>query len=741
MQGVGFRPFVYRLANELGIAGTVQNLRGEVEVVARGPADSIEQFVRELIDRAPPLASPVIRENHASDLVCGGFRILDSAAAQGAGICVPPDYFTCDTCLAELQDPTDRRYRYPFINCTQCGPRYTLIRELPYDRPNTTMGAFPLCAACRREYENPLDRRFHAEPIACPDCGPRLWLERGEERLHDEAALGSAVELLRGGGIVAVKGIGGYHLLCDATSQEAVERLRARKRRPDKPLAVMFPQSDRGGLESVYREVLLSGAQASLLMSPARPIVLVRRRSDSTLAPAVAPGLNEVGVFLPYSPLHHLLLLDFGGPLVATSGNISGEPVLTESSEAQLRLATVADAGLHHDRPIARPNDDSVVRFMLGRASTVRLGRGLAPLELELPWHVRQPVLAVGGHLKTNVALAWENRVVISPHIGDMGTVRGERIFEQVVEDLQQLYGVRAAQIVCDAHPRYATTVWADRSVLPVTRVFHHHAHASALAGEHDPEAPMLVFAWDGVGFGADRTLWGGETFHGRPGEWQRVASLRPFRLPGGESAGRSPWRSAAALCWELERELPGLHVDPLVRMAWRRNLNCPYTSAVGRLFDAAAALVLRLYDTTYEGQGPMMLEAAAAAAAGAPEGAPLPTYRDASGLMRIDWRPLIASLLDSRDSPAIRAASFHTTLASTIAAVAEEQRASSGIDSVGLTGGVFQNTRLTELAHDLLRRKGFRVCLANQVPCNDGGLSFGQILEVARRQHMDSQG
>jgi hydrogenase maturation protein HypF len=502
----------------------------------------------------------------------------------------------------------------------------------------------------------------------------------------------------------------------------------------------MFPQSGRDGLQMLCRDVLLSSAQASLLMSPARPIVLVRRRSDSMLAPAVAPGLNEVGVFLPYSPLHHLLLSDFGAPLVATSGNISGEPVLTESSEARVRLAAVADAGLHHDRPIARPNDDSVVRFMLGRSRTVRLGRGLAPLELELPWLLRQPVLAVGGHLKTTVALAWDKRVVISPHIGDMGTVRGERIFEQVAEDLQQLYGVRAAQVVCDAHPRYATTVWADRSVLPVTRVLHHHAHASALAGEHDPDAPMLVFAWDGVGFGADRTLWGGETFLGRPGEWQRVASLRPFRLPGGESAGRSPWRSAAALCWELERELPGIDVDPLVRMAWRQNLNCQHTSAVGRLFDAAAALVLGLYDTTYEGQGPMMLEAAATAAGGAADGAPLPTYRDASGLMRIEWQPLIASLLDSPDSPAVRAASFHTTLASTIAAVAEEQRASSGIDSVGLTGGVFQNARLTELAHDLLCRKGFRVCLAHQVPCNDGGLSYGQILEVARRQHLDSQ-
>jgi len=750
VQGVGFRPFVYRLANELGIAGTVQNLRGEVEVVAQGSAASVERFVRDLIERAPPFARPVLRENQAShDPAAGsGFNILDSVATQGTAICVPPDYFTCDACLAELQDPTDRRYRYPFVNCTQCGPRYTLIRELPYDRPNTTMVSFPLCADCGREYANPLDRRFHAEPIACPACGPQLWLETGAERLQHEAALGAAVELLRGGRIVAVKGIGGYHLLCDATSHDAIERLRARKRRPDKPLAVMFPQSGRDGLQMLHREVLLSGAEASLLKSPARPIVLVRRRSDSMLAPAVAPGLSEVGVFLPYSPLHHLLLLDFGKPLVATSANISGEPVMTEAYEVRTRLAAVADAGLHHDRPIARSNDDSVVRFVLGRSRTLRLGRGLAPLELDLPWPLRQPVLAVGGHLKTTVALAWDKRVVISPHIGDLGTVRGESVFEQVVEDLQQLYGVRAAQVVCDAHPHYATSAWADRSDLPVTRVLHHHAHASALAGEHDPDVPMLVFAWDGVGLGADRTLWGGETFLGRPGDWQRVASMRPFRLPGGEKAGRSPWRSAAALCWELERELPGTEVDPLVRAAWGHNLNCPQTSAVGRLFDAAAALVLRLYDATYEGQGPMMLEAAAASGGGSPDWGPLPTYRDAAGLLRFDWGPLIESLIESPDNPvdsgaasaAVNAARFHTTLASTISAVAEELRASSGVNSVGLTGGVFQNVRLTELAHDLLSQRGFRVCLAQQVPCNDGGLSFGQILEVAHRQHLDSR-
>jgi hydrogenase maturation protein HypF len=735
VQGVGFRPFVYRLAHEFDLCGSVQNLRGDVEIVVQGKGDTVERFIREVVVRAPPLASPEVRENHPAEVrVRPGFEILGSRAAVDAQIFVPADFFTCGDCLRELGDPRDRRYRYPFINCTQCGPRYTLMQSLPYDRPNTTMAAFPLCAACRAEYENPLDRRFHAEPIACPVCGPAYWLEHGGgDALHAEAAFAQAVELLRAGSIVAVKGIGGYHLLCDARNELAVERLRARKRRPHKPLAVMFPQTGDDGLDSIRREVLLSRDEAALLRSPARPIVLVRRRPDATLASSIAPGLTEVGIFLPYSPAHHLLLSDFGAPLVATSGNISGEPVLTDPADVRTRLAAVADAGLHHNRPIARPADDSVTRVTLGRPRTIRLGRGMAPLELKLPWRLRQPMLAVGGHLKNAFALAWDARVVISPHIGDMGTVRSEQVFAQ------RLYGVQAAEVACDAHPRYATTRWADSCGLPVTRVLHHHAHASALAGEHEPEVPMLVFTWDGVGFGADRTLWGGETFLGKPGEWRRVASLRPFRLPGGDSAGRSPWRSAAALCWELGQELPGMEVDPLVRNAWQRNLNCLQTSAVGRLFDAAAALVLNVRHTSFEGQGPMMLEALAAEADDAVlDAAPLPTHADAAGILRFDWEPLVALLQDTRVGAAVRAAMFHSIVAATLVAIADEQRALSGVDLVGLTGGVFQNARLTELAHALLTRKGFRVRLAERLPCNDGGLAYGQVIEFARRQRLE---
>lgn len=740
VQGVGFRPFVYRLARELGLSGSVQNLRGEVDVLIEGPHRKVERFAREVLARAPPLSRPrIVAASAVPAEQRRGFVILESAATEDARVFVPPDSFTCADCLAELTAPADRRYRYPFINCTQCGPRYTLIEALPYDRPNTTMAAFPLCDECRAEYENPLDRRFHAEPVACAACGPEIWLEEAASAsARGESALRRAVELLLGGGIVAVKGVGGYHLLCDATSDQAVARLRERKRRPHKPLAVMFPQVGSDGVDAVRDDIELTDDESRLLVSPARPIVLARRRLDSRLTELIAPGLAEVGVFLPYSPLHHLLLADAGRPLVATSGNLSGEPVMTDVAEARRHLASLADACLHHDRPIARPADDSVARCTLGRSRILRLGRGLAPLELGLPWRLERPVLATGGHLKTTIALAWEDRVVVSPHIGDMGAARSAQVFAQVAEDLQRLYGVRAAEVVCDAHPDYATSRWAQECGLPVARVLHHHAHAAAIAGECGAHEPMLVFAWDGAGLGEDGTLWGGETFLGGPGSWRRVASLRPFRLPGGELAARAPWRCAAGICWELGIEPPGPPPDAPVRRAWLGNLNSPWTSSVGRLFDAAAALVLGLKETTFEGQAPMMLEAAASRRAQPAASllcTPLPALRDADGLARLDWTPLIASLLQSRRSVASRAAMFHATLAASIVELARDLRRSTGVGRVGLAGGVFQNVLLTEQTHELLAAEGFGVCLAEQVPCNDGGLSYGQIIELAGRR------
>ena len=735
VQGVGFRPFVYRLAMQHGVQGWVQNQLGEVEVLAEASADRLDAFQRGLIDQAPPLARPSLGEiENRVTTGRGGFLIRESEAQREAQIHVPPDYFTCDDCVRELNDPEDRRYRYPFINCTQCGPRYTLIEAMPYDRPNTSMAGFPLCEACRREYEDPHDRRFHAEPVACALCGPALDFDaKTGEKIHgNEAALSAVLEALRGGAILAVKGVGGYHIMCDACNDQSIARLRASKPRPDKPLAVMFPATGPLGLDSVSTAVDPKPGEADLLTSPDRPIVLMSRKKECLLSPQIAPGLEEVGVMLPYSPLHHLLLNGFGGPLIATSGNISGEPVLTDAAEVEDKLARIVDAYLHHDRPIVRPADDSVFRWIGNGPKPIRLGRGSAPLELDLPVAVKTPVLAVGGHMKNTVALAWGRRLVVSPHIGDMGTTRSLFVFERVVEDLQQLYGIEARAIVCDAHPDYVTTRWADRQNLPANKVPHHHAHASAAAICWNKDVDGIVFTWDGVGYGTDGSLWGGEALIGRPGRWRRAASMRPFRLPGGERAGREPWRSAAAVCWESGRTFGGLPDGAeLARMAWEKRMNCPTTTAVGRLFDAASALVGLVASASFEGQGPMYLEARAEGAAG---GIELPIAANENGLLVTDWGPLLDLLMDESVSPSQRASAFHDSMALALAAQARQLRSDFGFEHVALSGGVFQNRLLSERCIELLVADGFDVNQDDRLPINDGGLSAGQIVEFAAR-------
>lgn len=736
VQGVGFRPFVYRLATKHRITGQVQNRLGEVEIIACGNESALKRFRRELIEEAPPLSRPRIDKLElVSNSPFERFEIIASSAQANPRIFVPPDYFMCDDCRHELHDSCDRRYRYPFINCTQCGPRYTLIEKLPYDRPNTSMVRFPLCKDCSEEYLDPADRRFHAEPVACPVCGPQLSFRRaGSERVVEKgAALHAALSSLRNGKIVAVKGIGGYHLMCDAGNATAVEHLRQRKQRPHKPLAVMFPVSGPDGLDVVRMYAELSGPEAKLLASPVRPIVLADKSSDFELAGNIAPGLRELGVFLPYSPLHELLLGEFAAPLVATSGNISGEPVLTDNEEASIRLGRIADAFLHHDRPIVRPADDPVYRRNSGVMRPLRIGRGCAPCELRIPWQQRQPVLAVGAHMKGTVALSFENRVVVSPHIGEMDSPRSLAVFEQVAAELQTLYGVPAERIVCDAHPGYTTHRWAKAQGLPSETVCHHRAHASALAAELSASANWLVFAWDGVGFGEDGTLWGGEALLGQPGSWQRVCSMRPFHLPGGERAGHEPWRSAAALYWECGRiwhDCPD--PDGLAHNAWLRQINCPETSAAGRLFDAAAALICGLSHTTFEAQGPMYLESLCN---GRGEQQELPLVGDKDGIWRSDWEPLLTMMSDAGRSPAWRAEAFHSSMAHALLRQARRIREQTRVDQVGLCGGVFQSRMLTGQVVELLQADGFAVHLSNELPCNDAALSFGQAAELAARE------
>lgn len=740
VQGVGFRPYIYRLAHQYQLNGSVCNQLGQVEIIVQGTAQQIDHFEEGLVEQSPQIARPIMVSSEAVPTVNRDrFEILASESGGEASIHVPADFFTCSECREELDDPKNRRYVYPFINCTQCGPRYTLIEALPYDRPNTSMAGFELCDDCRKEYEEPLDRRFHAEPIACPKCGPALHYASTAMKSNDDLPpLTQAVQALRGGQIVAVKGIGGYHLMCDARNEAAVDHLRLSKHRPHKPLAVMFIASAAREESDLIRAVMVSDVEWDRLNQSDRPIILLRKQHNSLLAESIAPGLKEIGVMLAYSPLHEVLLGEFGGPLVATSGNLSGEPVITTNAMATERLASVADAFLHHNRPIVRPADDSVLRFIAGRPRTLRLGRGMAPLELSLPFNLPEPVLALGGQMKVTVALAWEQRVVVSPHIGEMQSLRSLEVFEQVLGDLQALYGITAKRLICDAHPAYASHRWALKQDIPITTVWHHHAHASCLGLEPmtalSGRAKMLVFTWDGVGWGPDKTLWGGEALLGRPGAWQRFAHWRPFHVPGGDRAGREPWRSAAALCWALGIDCPSLETVPengieLLHSAWAKRINAPKTTAVGRLFDGASALLGLVEQASFEGQGPMYLEALAEGVRGSAILLPIQN-QPRNDSQQIDWAPLIRHMLNQKLSAAQRAADWHESMANALLAVSELARKEHGVEHIGLSGGVFQNRVLSERALCLLEKNGFVCHLPERVPVNDGGLCVGQVVE-----------
>ena len=734
VQGVGFRPFIFRLANQFQLTGQVKNLSGQVEILVQGPQSGIDAFSQALIEDAPPLAKPVLENSHPVDSpLLKRFTIEASEAVKHSNIQVPPDFFMCDDCKQELHDPQQRRYRYPFTNCTQCGPRYTIIRQFPYDRPNTSMQDFVLCPDCHDEYSNPLDRRFHAQPLACAKCGPSLSFLSADIQLNNTAeALAACVKALHEGKIIAVKGIGGYHLVCDALNSEAIQILRNRKQRPDKPLAVMFPWMGKSGLDSVLQYTSANEPGVTLLTSPQRPIVLLKKKPG--LPDNIAPGIKEIGAMLPYSPLHEILLSDFAGPLIATSGNISGEPVLTDNTEAEKRLSKIADGFLQHNRPIIRPADDSVIRVINNQPSIIRAGRGMAPMEFKLPGKLEKPVLAVGGHMKTTIALAWQNRIVISPHISDLGTRRSMDVFQQVLHDLQQLYQVNAKHIICDSHPGYQSHQWAKQQPVSLTQVDHHIAHAAIISGQYPQIKNWLMFCWDGVGLGSDKTLWGGETFHGSSEQWQRTASLKPFYLPGGDKAGRQPWRSAAALHWECNDDWQSEITDiELAHTAWNKKINCPQTSAVGRLFDAAAQMILGIDRVSFEGQAAMMLEAAIDKAHN--DAISLPLVYDEQRLLRINWQPLIKPLQDKNLSASYRACLFHNSLAHNIIDQAEYFKNSLAFEGIGLSGGVFQNRYLVEKVIALAERKELPIYISTKIPVNDAGLSYGQVIEYLYQQ------
>jgi hydrogenase maturation protein HypF len=743
VQGVGFRPYVFRLAEELGLAGFVRNDEHGVLLEVEGPAGVIERFLADLPERAPPLARvervAVVAELEPAG--AAGFAIAGSEAGGESDALVSPDTATCADCLAELFDPADRRYRYPFVNCTNCGPRFTIVTGVPYDRPATTMAGFTMCDACRAEYDDPRDRRFHAQPNACPACGPsvRLVGDAVEPALD---AIAGAAALLRQGAIVAVKGLGGYHLACRADDEDAVAALRARKHREDKPFALMAPS-----LDAVADLVELGPAESALLLAADRPIVLAPRRAGASVAAAVAPASRELGVMLPYTPLHHLLLADSGTTLVMTSGNVSDEPIAYRDEDALRRLAPIADAFLVHDRPIHMRTDDSVVRAVRGRPLTLRRSRGLVPESVTLPVATARHVLAVGAELKNTFCVAKGRRAWVGHHIGDLGDAETTRSFEEGIAHFEGLFAVRPEVMAHDLHPDYRSTAYAlEREGVELVAVQHHHAHLAACLAEHGETAPAVGAIFDGTGYGTDGTVWGGELLVGDLRGFRRAGHLWPVRLPGGDRAAREPWRMACAwlsvanggadsdLPAMLELEVPEDTWRAVARMA-QTGFAAPQTTSMGRLFDAVAALCGVRARTTYEGQAAIELEAAADLAATGEY--PLPVVDERGAGVLLDARPTVLAVRDDVEAGASAgqvSARFHHAVARATARGCEVLAGAAGLDAVVLSGGVFQNRLLLEETSALLEGAGLRVLVPERLPPGDGGISYGQAAVAAAR-------
>jgi hydrogenase maturation protein HypF len=758
VQGVGFRPFIYRLAAEEGLAGWVVNSAQGVIIEVESDKPALEKFLLRIEKEKPPLSFIQSLEYAFLD-PCGfsSFEILKSDHQGEKTALVLPDIATCPDCAREIFDPSNRRYRYPFTNCTNCGPRFSIIEALPYDRASTTMKSFEMCEACKEEYENPLDRRFHAQPTACPECGPHLelWMPDGSLAASRYRALLDTVDELRDGKIVALKGLGGFQLIADASNESAIEALRARKGREEKPFAVMFPS-----LDMVREECLVMPAEERLLRSPEAPIVLLNRNRVSIsrrsfIAPSVAPNNPYLGVMLPYTPLHHILMNELGFPIVATSGNLSDEPICIDEHEALERLQGIADVFLVHNRPIERHVDDSVVRIINGRMLVLRRARGFAPLPLHCKSGNDVTVLAVGGHLKNSIAMNVGSNVFISQHIGDLDTQQSCSAFQKVVGDFQRLYDVSPQLIACDLHPDYVSTKFARERTEPKVEVQHHYAHVAACMAENDIEGSALGVAWDGTGYGLDDTIWGGEFLLTDADSFRRFATFKPFPLPGGELAIQEPRRTAIGLLYALFGEdslltlrnastdaFSAQKLQVLQRMLVR-TINSPLTSSAGRLFDAVASIAGIRQRTSFEGQAAMELEFALAGettderyefaitSSRAPEsGAPM---------YCVDWKEMIVAIITEATDKvrsSLLAAKFHNTMTEVIVKIAQL----AGERRVVLTGGCFQNKYLTERTVLRLEQEGFHPYWHQLVPPNDGGIAYGQVCAALRTQQANLQ-
>lgn len=749
VQGVGFRPFVYRLATEEHLAGFIGNDTDGVTIELEGVESSIKAFLNRLESETPPLAR--IDSVEASDLPLSGetgFRIVASEVHGSVSTGIPADAAACSDCVRELLDPVDRRYRYPLLNCTNCGPRFTITRRIPYDRPQTSMAVFPMCPECRAEYDDPLNRRFHAQPNACWQCGPRVWLETPQgAAVESSDPVADTIERLLRGEILAVKGIGGFHLAVDATSEDAVTRLRQCKHRSGKPLAIMVRD-----LDAARRICKLTPDEEALLQTSARPIVLSHARSDNGIAASVAPGIPWLGVYLPYAPLQHLLFADPRiTALVMTSANISEEPIAIDNQEARTRLGNIADAFLMHNREILQRCDDSVAAIVDGAPQLIRRARGYVPLAIPLPIDA-PPLLAVGGHLKNVFALARAKFAYQSQHLGDLENTTGLEFFEHSLAHLSHTFEIEPTTIVHDLHPGYLSTTWAKRHAtergLPLIAVQHHHAHIAACMAEHALAGPVIGLSLDGTGYGTDGHIWGGEVLICTLDGFDRFAHLNYVPMPGGEAAIREPWRMAfahlisAGFTQDEAKELTGAsdrEADLLSRMM-SKGINSPLTSSLGRLFDAAAAVILNRRKVDYDAQAAIELEGIAVAEPDSsnrgeyvPELADLELGQGGSRALRMSnlWRALVDDLRDGVPQAKI-AAQFHSGIAGGFIASAKDARVATGIRLVALSGGCMHNRRLTRLLRTGLEEVGFKVFQHRQVSPGDGGLSYGQAAVAA---------
>ena len=734
VQGVGFRPFIYRLATAAGLSGWVSNSAEGVFIEVEGGHDVLREFLQRIESEKPAIAHICSLEAVYLDPVgFSQFEIRESGGGEKAAL-ILPDIATCPDCLREMNDPADRRFRYPFTNCTNCGPRFTIIEELPYDRRRTSMKKFAMCESCSREYHDPGNRRFHAQPNACPVCGPHLelWDPAGRVITTDDTALLECAKAIKDGKIVAIKGLGGFHLMVDGRNDGAVLKLRARKHREEKPFALMFPTP-----ELVADHCEISPVEDRLLRSPESPIVLLRARAPALLAAAVAPRNPYLGVMLPYTPLHHLLMQELGFPVVATSGNLSEEPICTDEREALSRLSGIADVFLVHDRPILRHVDDSIAREMGGRELVLRRARGFAPLPVFLQQQI-PPIAAVGAHQKNTVALSVGPQIFVSQHIGDLETEASFSAFQRVFAAFHRMYELHPVVTACDMHPDYVSTRYARDASMRVVPVQHHFAHVLSCMAENHLQPPALGIAFDGSGFGLDSTVWGGEFLRVTDQGFDRVAHLRNFRLPGGEKAVREPRRVALAVLYEIYGEeafvldVPTIRAfSPaelrVLRTMLQQALNSPVTSSAGRLFDAVASLIGLRQNCRFEGQAAMELEFAIAG--DTDESYPYAILDEGKFPLLCDWEPLIEAILDEgSDAIGSIAQKFHNTMARVVTDIAERI----GEAKVVLTGGCFQNRYLTEKCIQRLQAAGFQVYWHQRVPPNDGGVSLGQVMAAA---------